>query len=187
MAQSARRKPGRPNALTPKRQKIILNALSVGVPLEHACALAGIDDSTVNMAKRKRRELVAAIKGAEGKLIQGLTSIILLAAKNGQWTAGAWLLERRWPQQFAKIERHEVSGPGGKALPAEKADWVMAVREALGFSPVRKPPQIEASVVPTENGVIDAEIVNGNGNGENGGAPKAPPPPLPTDPLPPPL
>jgi hypothetical protein len=151
---------------------VICDALRIGVPLEYACRLAHIDDSTLNKAKRKKLELVAAIKGAEGELIQGLTSIILLAAKNGQWTAAAWLLERRWPQLFAKTERHEIGGPGGKPLPPERVEWVFAVREALGFAD-RKPP---AAFTPQlDNGnAIDAEIVNNGGNGENG-APPAPP------------
>jgi hypothetical protein len=121
------------SCLNLQRIKRICDALSIGVPLDVACSLADVDDSTVNRARRKNRPLCAAIKGANGKLIQGLTSIILPAAKNGQWQAAAWLLERRYPESFARTERQEISGSGGAPLTPDRAGWVMAVREALGF------------------------------------------------------
>jgi hypothetical protein len=148
------------SVLTPRRVKQICNALQIGVPLEYASSLAKIDISTLNRARAKSKALCAAIKGAEGTLIQGLTSIILVAAKNGQWTAAAWLLERRWPQLFAKTERHEVSGPGGKPLPGgERPVWVEAVREALGFTPRRTITPAELAKALPEAGVVDAQII----------------------------
>jgi hypothetical protein len=119
-----------------KRKQTILNALSVGVPLSEACHLAQIDESTLWRARKSRGKLRMAVKKAEAELIQGLTSIVLLAAKNGQWSAAAWLCERRWPQHFAKVERQEVSGPGGTPLAiatASQDEYVRAVRRALGF------------------------------------------------------
>jgi hypothetical protein len=117
---------------------------------------------------KKRNALCMAIKQANSKLIQGLTSIILIAAKNGQWTAAAWLLERRWPENFAKVERTELSGPGGTPLPPDRADFILAVREALGF--VNRPPQvIEAEVISQVSRAALPEAQSG-GNGAGGGA-----------------
>jgi len=47
-------------------------------------------------------------------------------------------LERRWPQQFARIERTEITGPAEQPLPAERAADVAAVREALGFRTIKQ-------------------------------------------------
>lgn len=35
----------------------------------------------------------------------------------GQWTAAAWWLERRHPGKYARIDRHEHSGPEGGPIP----------------------------------------------------------------------
>jgi hypothetical protein len=122
--------------LTAERRKTILDAISVGVPLPSACALARVTDRTLRRATAKSEEFAAEVRAAESRLKMGLTSQILIAAKNGTWCAAAWMLERRWPAEFARIERTEVSGPGGMPLAISSSshdEYVRAVRRALGF------------------------------------------------------
>ena len=38
-----------------------------------------------------------------------------------QWQAAAWLLERKFPQRFAKTERHEMTGAKGGPVKVESA------------------------------------------------------------------
>jgi hypothetical protein len=131
----------------------LLAALKVGCPVTVATQIVKIDQTTFHRALKRSPQLRQEVESAQGELIQGLSSMILLAAKNGQWTAGAWMLERRWPEFFGRVERQEVSGPGGMPLAiasASQEEYVRAVRRALGFNEPEegtKPPCPHAVIV----------------------------------------
>jgi hypothetical protein len=130
----------------------LLAALKVGCPISVATQIVKIDQTTFHRALKRSPQLRQEVESAQGELIQGLSSMILLAAKNGQWTAGAWMLERRWPEFFGRVERQEVSGPGGMPLAiasASQEEYVKAVRRALGFND-GKPPCPHGVIVEAE-------------------------------------
>lgn len=52
-----------------------------------------------------QRKLSNALKKAEADYKNALTSIILKAARDRDWKAAAWLLERKYPQEYARQER----------------------------------------------------------------------------------
>ncbi|CAN5420774.1 hypothetical protein BH11PLA2_BH11PLA2_32730 [soil metagenome] len=108
---------GRPDKLDLDRQKVLLTAVRAGLPLKHAAKLAGIGRSTLfkwlakgrSESRGPRRDLVDALKKAETELMrEALDSIRKIAKTAKQWTAWAWLLERRWPDDFGQ-QRHEIS------------------------------------------------------------------------------
>ena len=94
---------GRPTKLTTETQKRIVQALKLGSTHELACQYGGIKPSTfyrwmasgkLNRDPRKR-EFYDAVKEAEGAHALQALATIHRAAKDGDWKAGAWLLERR--------------------------------------------------------------------------------------------
>lgn len=94
---------------------------------------------------RNAIKLVKAIKEAEGKFVQEQLLLIRRAATQGhvkrrttttkrdgtqtteevlgepQWTAAAWLLERRHNQQFGRQIRQEISGPDGGPIQVDES------------------------------------------------------------------
>lgn len=81
-----------------------------------------------------------------------------LKKEEGEWQASAWLLERRWPQHFGRVDRHliGVTGKGGGPL-AE--DLVAAIGRALGVTeklepignlPASTEPAIDVDILPQD-------------------------------------
>ena len=57
-----------------------------------------------------------SVTRARAKVDIQIVSSIVQAAQNGDWRAGAWLMERRGDPEFYKVERTEISGPEGKPI-----------------------------------------------------------------------
>lgn len=143
---------GRPSKLTPKTVKTICDNIELGVPYEYACIAAGIHYTTMrdwinkgedelarvasNPAFSIRKEYQKyidfsnAIKEAEAAGIAYNLKCIKKAASGDednrpQWQAGAWLLERRHPEQFAKHEKidQKTEHSGGVSIKLEMKDF----------------------------------------------------------------
>jgi hypothetical protein len=105
------------------------------------------------------------VEKAEAVHAQSCMAVVINAARQGTWQAGAWALERRWPDLFGR-RFVEVTGEGGGPIRVEvSADDLLARLQGLNG----------------RGGVVDAEVV------EDPGA-SGPPalPPGPTGPPPPP-
>jgi len=117
---------GRPTKLTPEVQKTICDTVSGGGTDRVACLRAGISVSGLGEWKRRGAAgeepyaaFLAAYKRAEGDF--GLRNLALIgkAAQDGTWQAAAWLLERRYPEEYGRKVvqgQFEHSGPGGGPL-----------------------------------------------------------------------
>lgn len=101
-------KVGRPTKYVPETIEKILNAISVGAPFTHACNYAGVHFDTFNEWRKLYPEFSEQVKNAEGKAVIGWLARIEQAAKDGNWTAAAWKLERRFPEDFGKRDRVQV-------------------------------------------------------------------------------
>src|SRR5215475_4146951 len=114
----------RPSKLTDERLARLTQAIKMGASYELACKYAGISYQTLRnwlvsgevATRGPLREVYEAVALAEGEAVLGWLAKIDEAAANGQWQAAAWKLERRYPQAFARVERHELSGEGGGPL-----------------------------------------------------------------------
>ncbi len=104
---------GRPTSLTPGIQEKVLQALAVGNYRKQAAAYAGIDDSTLRRWLARGRNhhdapyasfRKAALEAESRSQIASL-GVIAKAARDGDWKAAAWLLERRVPEQYAPKSR----------------------------------------------------------------------------------
>lgn len=104
---------------------------------------------------RLKRALVEGLKKAEAEYKQRLLDTIMDAAmeKSGNWTAAAWLLERKYPNEFGKSERRFDEGK------TDTPTIVLGVPVAV----IQKDAPIEA----------DFEVVDGaRGDGRGGIAPE---------------
>lgn len=108
------RRRGRPCGLTPQKEKVLLNAIRLGLPYKRAAALAGISYMTFNRwrsegemdsAPQALRDFCDQLKAAEAELANSLIKVIFNAAqKQGNLKAAIWLLERRYPDEWGKRE-----------------------------------------------------------------------------------
>jgi len=113
--------PDRPKALTEDAQKVILDALKLGMHFRPACELAGLTPETVKYWMRLTEDGVehaqvyadffgkvkTASAFAEGQ------SLATLKAGAAGWQAQAWFLERRFPKRWRmkKDEPQPVAAP----------------------------------------------------------------------------
>jgi hypothetical protein len=107
---------GRPSKLTPALQAKLCDAIRSGNFLETAASFAGIDKSTLHRwlkrGDRERRgachDFAAAVDKAVADSQALAVARIAKAANDGNWQASAWLLERRFPENWGRRDRHEI-------------------------------------------------------------------------------
>jgi hypothetical protein len=92
---------GRPTKRTPEREQRLLDALSAGNTIRHACLYADISDVTFDNW-RKDLAFLAKVQKAEAAAIVRHVANIAKAATDGQWQASAWWLERRYPEHYGR-------------------------------------------------------------------------------------
>ena len=116
---TSKRKPGRPTKLTPEVQQAICDALERGEVHVHAIEHGGIGETTYYewLAKGEEgikpyAEFRAATIRAESRGRKKIFDQIQAHAED-DWRAGAFLLERRYPQHYGKAARVDLT-VGGK-------------------------------------------------------------------------
>jgi len=82
-------------------RKNIVEYITLGSPIETALDAVGIVRSTYDRWKQKHREFREDIKKALGMSVINLLTEI---QADKSWQSKAWILERRFPQKFAKRE-----------------------------------------------------------------------------------
>lgn len=111
------------------RSEAIVELLRRGAYIEDAAAATGIHPSTVHdwiargeehrgsasipARERPFAEFAEAVETARAEAVTVALDVIRTAARDGQWQAAAWYLERTRPGKYSRSERREVSGPGG--------------------------------------------------------------------------
>ena len=107
---------GRPCKLTLELQEEICQYIAGGNTFERSCILAGIHHDTLLRWRNKGRTaksgkffgFFGAVKRAEEQFKAHNIAIIQQAAIK-QWQAAAWLLERKYPEEFGRREKIEIS------------------------------------------------------------------------------
>ena len=104
------------------------------------CAL-GVHESTfyrwIGEPKNKlQRELCEGLKKEEAEFKHTLLTTIRAAAlaRNQYWTAAAWLLERKFPDEYGKAERQRDDSGGDEAPKIVLGVVAQPVQERLDFS-----------------------------------------------------
>lgn len=85
---------------TPKTIKIILDAISQGLTQRDASVLAGISEDTLSLWKKKDSDFSEQMRQKEIEYKLSLVQSIKEAGKKS-WQANAWLLERKWKDEFS--------------------------------------------------------------------------------------
>ena len=98
------------------REELLTN-LREGMSIQAACALSGISRATYYMWMEKDEEWAEEVefakRFAEPVLLSRIKSC---AAERGEWRAYAWILERRWPNEWGpkqEIEINQTTNDGG--------------------------------------------------------------------------
>ncbi len=107
-------KPGRPSMLKDPARAAILEAIEMGCPFVVAAEAAGVSYETFNGWRKQGRKDVDAkqpsvfaefyreVKKAEARFVRENMRGLRAAAEDPRyWTARAWQLERRRPEEFA--------------------------------------------------------------------------------------
>jgi transposase len=89
--------------MTDDKIEAILRTVRLGLHPDRAAMAHGVSPGTVRSHKKRHPEFATAIKEAEAAAEQGFLGRILKHTEK-QWTAAAWMLERRWPERWAKRE-----------------------------------------------------------------------------------
>jgi hypothetical protein len=145
---------GRPTKLQPDRVRKLLDSVRIGLPITPAAWAAGLDEGTVRdwisrgEADTEAGRITAhavflrALKDAEGQAVAYCASKLATAANN-DWQRWAWMLERRWPEWFARrdgftlvpngqpvevVVRHVHDWRGGEVIDVEPEPGDRAVR-----------------------------------------------------------
>ena len=99
---------GRKSKYTPEVVDKIVQALKLGAAYEDACNYAGISFETFRTWRARYPAFLEAIKAAEGQATVHWLAAIEKAAREGNWQAAAWKLERRYPDRYGRKERVDV-------------------------------------------------------------------------------
>lgn len=128
---------GPPDALTKAAHELVVQAVRNGAPITHAAGYAGVHRETLRRwirngqgPKPERPDyltvgqhrkaldhwrrcvaLCGALEQAEGQFVLAQLVTIRQEAANGDWRAARFLLESRFPDEFAI--RREITGAGG--------------------------------------------------------------------------
>lgn len=157
---------GRPTKLTPETQALMIESIQMGLPVRLACKRAGISHTAhYQWIKRGREEgeglyadYVDAIEKAEAEGIFVRLVRLDMAAEAGSWRADTWYLERCYPEYFARLDRHEITGADGG--PVRTAGEV-----TVNIEP--GPDAIEALAILRDVGAIDEGAAGDDSEGSD--------------------
>jgi transposase len=99
-------------AVTSKQIDKLLAGLRLGMTRRAAAAFAGFSKTTFYRMLREETDgtLVTLIENAEGEAEATYSALVAEAAVSPKnWTAAAWWLERRHPDEYGRRDRVEVT------------------------------------------------------------------------------
>ena len=176
MPRKAKRRVGRPSKLDRGIADRAVLAIRLGAPFELAGLYAGIRRETITKwvrrgdenPKGEYGEFARRVKEAEGKAVVGCLARIRDAAER-EWQAAAWLLERRYPEQFGRMfHKVEMTGKDGKPLAAISRVNVIAITDPERLRQVAELAQ-QLGLLPKLIEAAAAHVVGGNGSGNGNG------------------
>jgi len=94
----------------------LIQAIRLGATYKNACNFAGMNFGTFRRwmekgekeASGKWHEFFCAVRKAEGEALVNWLALVEKAARDGDWKAAAWKIERRYPAEYGK-NKIEVS------------------------------------------------------------------------------
>lgn len=148
-ARKAKRPRGRPPAITPAKRLEILAALAVGGSRNEAADYVDVGRSTLSETIDRDPDFAEQVKRAEAK---GKIKHLKRIDGADAWQASAWMLERKYPQEFGRKFRED---PAADHKPNEQPS---TFRYEIVSAPEHPEPQPE----------IDTSTGDADGTGNNG-------------------
>lgn len=102
----------RPLRHTPVAEEAILVGIRHGMAKTKAAQAAGFNHNTVWEWMTKSPAFAAKVHQAEAECQSKMLAVVIGAAEKmlpNTWQAAAWLLERRWPDEFGQKTRLDVN------------------------------------------------------------------------------
>ncbi len=117
--------PGRPTKYNRNNVYRLLKYISFGCNKAEASSLIGIVYDTMNAWENEYSDFSVAVKKAE---LEQKASLVLEIRRAGRehWQANAWLLERRYPDEFSLHHRIETRGKTLYEFPVEDINKLMS-------------------------------------------------------------
>ncbi len=107
------RRGGRPTRYTDARADAALAALRLGATYRLAAAAAGVSVDTFDRWRSGNARFAEKVRAVETEAIRDALTCINAAATAGNWHAAAWLLARRYPDDYGRsVTRHEGQDGG---------------------------------------------------------------------------
>ena len=133
---------GRPSKFSSVIARKICRFVSQGCSRDAAAFLCGISPSTLYEWQREFPQFSEGLRRADARFEAAcIASIRKAGRKSRNWTANAWLLERKFPDRYGKPDRHLIrSDEQPVALPDAYKE---AISRALGFTGVLTPLRAE--------------------------------------------
>lgn len=101
---------GRPRTtMTDEVKAKIVKTVELGMWPDRAAQMHGVLPGAMRKERKRDEEFAARMKEAEAKAEESVLSRVF-RHMDDQWTACAWMLERRWPERWAKRELPASSG-----------------------------------------------------------------------------
>jgi hypothetical protein len=104
----SQRKPRQRRLQRADNRQAILNALMLGLSRSTAAAIAHVSNEMLQREVELDPDFHAQVLYAEANNEQTLVAMVYNSAKAGTWQAAAWMLERKYPKKWGKIDRHLV-------------------------------------------------------------------------------
>lgn len=125
---------GRPRGsvtvMTKEMEDAIIKTVKLGLHPDRAADAHGISSSTMRNRKARDPTFATRIKEAESGAERGFLGRIIGHTEK-QWTAAAWILERRWPERWAKREP-TMTESTAETITAQMLDANRRIAEAGG-------------------------------------------------------
>lgn len=111
----------RPTILNEELIEEICDWISKGNTFYRACILCNISEASFYEWKKRGNEelkngeetvyteFIESVKKAEEKFKAWNVAQIMKASQNGTWQSSAWLLERKYPDEFGRREKIELT------------------------------------------------------------------------------
>ena len=99
-----------------EQRKSLIDALTLGHNIKDACTIANVSREWFYNELEKNPEWVKAVDRAALALKERMMVRVQNASRDTKkWTAAAWMLERRFPEEYAFTTKHNLEGAAGSA------------------------------------------------------------------------
>ena len=128
---------------TPENVKKILEQLSIGMSRDDTCDLVGINRDTFYDWFKNRPDFSDGVIRAE-KMCKQRCVVRIQNASRKSWNAAAWLLERKYPDEYGQRGYYQHTGSGGGPLQVAPAASLPALDEPTMLAFIKAAESLQA-------------------------------------------